>query len=166
MAFPADAHLDDPDDVLFRAVDVDAPGEVVFRWLCQLKLAPYSYDWIDNLGRRSPRELVPGVARLAVGQRFIIFTLVEFEPGRHITLVLRKNAAFGDVAFTYLVVPVTADRSRLVVKLLVRYPRTPVWGFAARRVLPAGDLIMMRRQLLTFKKLAEATARGEIAVAD
>ena len=123
--------------VVDRAVDVDAPPEVVFRWLCQLRAAPYSYDWIDNLGRRSPRELTPGLEDLHPGQRFMtIFRLHSFEPDDHITIVRGSG-----LAITYRVTP-----GRLHMRALWRWWRVP--GVAL------GDLIMARKQLLTLSELA------------
>ena len=66
--FPCDRHVSGTSDALFRAVDVDAPAPRAFRWLCQLRVAPYSYDCIDNGGRPSPRTLTPGLEQLVVGQ--------------------------------------------------------------------------------------------------
>jgi hypothetical protein len=43
----------------------------------------------------------------------------------------------------------------LLAKLRVGYPRG-LAGWLMRIVLPPGDLVMMRRQLLTLKRLAEA----------
>ncbi|HZP41102.1 MAG TPA: SRPBCC family protein [Candidatus Binatia bacterium] len=159
LAFPCDRHLADPDDAWFRAVDVDAPPAVVFRWLCQLRAAPYSYDWIDNWGRRSPPVLVPGLERLAVGDRVMtIFELVDFEPDRSLTIVLRHGrAAFGELAVTYAALPRGPAGTRLVVKLLLRATGPPRWIFGT--LGPWLDLVMMRRQLLNLKRLAEATAR-------
>jgi hypothetical protein len=148
-----------PRRTLFRAVDVDAPRAVTFRWLCQLRIAPYSYDWIDNFGRRSPQKLIDGVDALAVGQRVMrIFRLAAFDRPRHITLVLDDGPArrfFGDLAGTYEVVP-RSDASRIVVKLVVGHPGRP-FGWTAP-LLPWGDLVMMRKQLLTLKALAEASS--------
>jgi hypothetical protein len=156
--YSCDRYLDEPDDILFRAVDIDAPEAVVFRWLCQLRVAPYSYDWIDNYGRRSPRELTPGLETLHVGQRFMgIFTLVDHQPDSHITLVLddpRARRLFGEIAVTYQVRP-----GRLVVKMLVRRPRGLSRVLAP--LLPAGDLMMMRKQLLTLKACAEGPSSPE-----
>ena len=53
--------------------------------------------------------------------------------------------------------PRDETRTRLVVKLLVGYARRPL-GWAARWVLPWGDLVMMHKQLPTLKSLAEASA--------
>jgi hypothetical protein len=154
--FPCDAMIDDPDGVLFRAVDVAAPADLVFRWVCQMRVAPYSYDWIDNAGRRSPAQLTPGLDELELGQRFIIFRLVAFEPGRSITLD-STTPWFGHVVMTYRAEPVDADHSRLVVKLMFTAPHNPI-GLLMRPLLPAGDLVMMRKQLLNFKALAERDA--------
>jgi hypothetical protein len=125
-------------------------------------VAPYSYDWLDNLGRRSPRELTPGLERLEVGQRFItIFELVEFETDRHVTIrTSRARSVFGDVAVTYLVEPRADSSSRLLVKLVHR-PRGPgpLPGVYAT-TLAWGDLLMMRKQLRTLRDLAERDARA------
>ena len=159
LPFPCDRHLPDHDDAVYRAVDVDAPAPVVFRWLCQLRVAPYSYDWIDNFGRRSPRRLTPGVDELEVGQRLMGFELVEFEKHRHLTLCgTALGPLFGTYAVTYLIIPSTDQRCRLVVKLVAAYTRLALLRCPMRRLGPLADFIMMRKQLLTLKRLAERGA--------
>jgi hypothetical protein len=157
MSFPCDRHLPGADAAYFRAVDVDAPPGTVFRWLCQLRAAPYSYDWVDNRGRRSPPRLIPGLDQLQVGQQVMtIFELVEFEPDRHLTVSMRRaRHLFGEVAGTYMALPISESRSRLLVKLLVRFPSGLYGSWVLRPLLPWGDLVMMRRQLLNLKGLAE-----------
>jgi hypothetical protein len=158
-SYPCDRLVAGPDGALFRAVDVAAPAEIAFRWLCQLRVAPYSYDRLDNRGRRSPQKLTPGLEQLEPGQTFMtIFSLLELEPGKSITLFSRGRL-FGDVACTYRVDPVADARSRLVVKVLFRAPRRRPHGPLMRLILPPGDLLMMRRQLLNLAGLAEGQAR-------
>lgn len=113
--YPCDDVLAEHEQSLFRAVNVEATPSVVFRWLCELKVAPYSYDLIDNVGLRSPQHFVPGVDRLVLGEQVVIFELASFAADEHITIALRQHRVFG-------------------------------------------DLVMMRRQLLILKSLAEATA--------
>lgn len=153
-------HLPEPFDAeYYRGVTVEAPPAALFRWLCQLRAAPYSYDWIDNRGRRSPRRLIPGLEELSVGQTAMtIFDLIAFERDVHLTVRIKpaspSTRVFGDVAVTYQIVPRREGGCRLLAKLRVRYPRGCI-GRLARAVLPAGDLVMMRRQFLNLKRLAE-----------
>jgi hypothetical protein len=161
--FPCDRLCASADAAYLRAVTVRAAPATVFRWLCQLRVAPYSYDWVDNLGRRSPRALTPGAERLAAGQTVMtIFELRAFEPDRSLTVVnkVRRGgrALFGEVWVTYRVVPATDGASRLTAKVLVRHP-PGLAGRLMRAVLPAGDLLMMRRQLLNLGALAEREER-------
>jgi hypothetical protein len=145
-----------------RAVDVRAGAATTFRWLCQLRVAPYSYDWIDNGGRRSPRALTPGVDDLAAGQRWMtIFDLVAFAPGEQLTFRMSDRGArrlFGDVVVTYVVRDLGPRRSRLVAKLHIPVSRGPLERLT-RPLLALGDLVMMRRQLLNLAGLAESAER-------
>ncbi|WP_189636560.1 hypothetical protein [Rhodococcus sp. MTM3W5.2] len=89
----------------------------------------------------------PELTELEVGQRFMSqFDLVSFVPDGHITLVT------GKICVTYAVRP-EGSGTRLVVRMHCGAP----WIVA--RALALGDLVMMRKQLLTLKNLAEAEQR-------
>ncbi|MCU1592715.1 MAG: hypothetical protein JWO12_107, partial [Frankiales bacterium] len=132
------------------AVDVAASAADTYRWLCQLKVAPYSYDWIDNLGRRSPRTLTPGADVFEVGDRFVAgFRVAAFVPGESITI------RGGQWLFmTYEVVPVTEGSCRLLGVIAVKQNRV------VGELLAWGDLVMMRKQLRTIAHLAAQKGRS------
>jgi hypothetical protein len=161
-SYPCDKFVHGPHRVLMRAIDIEAPVSVVFRWICQLKVAPYSYDLLDNLGRRSPRRLTPGAEHLALGQRFLVgFRIVEFETDRHVTGVAEAGLMCGRIGMTFSVTPASPSSTRMVVKFGIE-SRTR-WDLLRLVPLAWGDLIMMRKQFLTLKALAEKTVREDAA---
>lgn len=139
MPFPCDCFMDSSDEAYFRAIDVKAPSQILFCWLCQLKVGSYSYDWLDHLERQffklaaqsipehpSPEQLLLSVENLAQGQRVMgVFKLVEFEPIRHLTIIMDDEQAisiFGNIAASYVVLPAGQNTCRLLLKGLIRYP--------------------------------------------
>jgi len=145
---------------VYRTIDIEAPVAVVYRWLCQLRVAPYSYDLLDNLGRRSPRELTPGADELEVEQRIMtIFSLASFERDRHFTIVCDGvgRKLLGQVSSSYVVTP-AGNGSRLVLKLVCISPGGRLLRAPYRWVMPWFDRFMMRKQFLNLKRLAEKTA--------
>jgi len=168
MRYPCEQYVRGPHMHYYRAIEIEAPAEVVYRWLCQLHVAPYSYDWVDNWCRQSPRELTPGAERLRVGKRWFmkIFELVEFEWGKQLTLRIGRGRWFfgPDVGATYVVTPRGAEGCRIVVGV-VTYAKRGVFAKLRRLTYPWGELAMMRRQMLNIKQLAEEQARASAAAA-
>jgi hypothetical protein len=147
--YPCDEFVAAPTLQAWRGVRVEAPAGAVWPWVTQVRLAPYSYDWIDNFGHRSPRELA-GLPEPRVGDRFTTIAdrravgrIVSVDPGQQLT------GAIGGTFMSYVLVSQERDVTRLLLKIVARTTRWFALG------LSVGDLIMARRQLLNFKHLAE-----------
>jgi len=147
-AYPCDELVASPVLQAWRGIRIEAPAAAVWPWVAQIRLAPYSYDWIDNRGRRSPRELA-GLPEPRAGDRFTtvggraLGRIVSADPGRQLTGTIM--GAF----MSYVLVPQDDGATRLLLKVVTRTRR---WVAPA---LSVGDLVMARRQLLNLKKLAE-----------
>ncbi len=153
--YPADTLVAGPVRRMTRAVSVAAPAQLVYRWVCQVSVAPYSYDLIDNRGRRSPGILTPGADDIAVGQPLHrVFEIVDVRPGSQLTVrgLPAATRLFGPLAVTWAVEPGEGG-TRLLGRAVVSAATPPDRVRAA--LLAWGDLVMMRKQLLTFKRLAE-----------
>jgi hypothetical protein len=135
----------------WRGVTVHAGPEHVWARVRQVRLAPYSYDLVDNLGRRSPREL-RDVPEPRIGDPFTRAfgrdqgRVVAVDRGRELT------ATIMGAHMTYAVLP-GAQGTRLLLKVVARTTR---W---VAPVLSIGDLVMARKQLLTLKALAQDDQR-------
>lgn len=155
MGLPCDAMVEGPTIHLDRAVDCAAPASWGYRWLSQLALAPYSYDLVDNLGRRSPTELDPATEVVEVGQRMAtVYVVTEVETGHAWTgrLSERGERLSGPLAVTYAAHPVGPDRCRLHCRMVVP-GRTRAQRVRAA-ALAWGDLVMIRKQLHQLAHLA------------
>jgi hypothetical protein len=185
--WPGDSFAPDARTVSTRAVTIDAPASVVWRWLLQIgqdRAGFYSYTWLENLARADMpdvRAIVPEFQHRALGDtvwlarpdryggraRLVIAHLVE---GRALVLVSAHDA---DRALTeglaphgtwaFLLEPIDARRTRLVA-------RSRVGGFDSRWTRAAylglgepSHFVMERRMLLTLKQLSEASAPEPVA---
>ena len=151
--YPCDDFVPDATLQAWRGVSVRATTEALWPWVAQIRLGPYSYDWIDNLGRWSPQKL-RGLPDPVAGESFTralggrrLGRIVAVTPGEQLT------ARIVGVVISYLLVPDGSD-TRLLLKIV-----TARWR-AVAPLLSVGDLIMARRQLLNLARLAESGRSG------
>lgn len=146
--YPCDDFVGTPRLQLWRAVTVHTSAARLWPWVAQIRCAPYSYDWIDNGGRRSPQKLL-GPAPLKPGDQF---TSTAGRPQGRLMSVAPQVHYTGRImgAFmSYVLVPVDDRITRLLLKVVMNDVR---W---LAPLVSVGDLVMARRQLLNLKRLAE-----------
>ena len=147
-SFPCDVWVPHPTMVAWRGVTVQAPAVAVWPWVSQVRLAPYSYDWIDNGGRRSPRTVVD-LSQPVPGEPFTraagrkLGRILSVEPTRQLT------GRIAGAVISYVLVERQVGTTRLLMKVVSELPA------ALGPILSLGDLVMARRQLLNWKQLAE-----------
>lgn len=145
--YPCDDLVATPVLQAWRGVTVRATPAAIWPWIGQIRLGPYSYDWIDNSGHRSPQEL-RDLPEPAAGQHFTtaagrpLGRILSVAPHEHLTA--RIAGAFT----SYVLVP-GGEGTRLLLKVVMAGRR---W---VAPLICVGDLVMARRQLLNLKSLAE-----------
>src|ERR1700730_17168071 len=145
--YPCDDFVSAPTLQVWRGVTVQTSPETLWRWVSQIRIAPYSYDWIDNLGRRSPQQLV-GLPDPVVGESFSTAAtrpfgrIVAVQPPEHLT------GEIMGTCISYVLVP-DGQSTRLLMKLVTAMSRWLTLG------LSVGDLGRAGVQLRNLKSLAK-----------
>lgn len=144
--------------VATRSITLAAPPEEVFPWIRQMgfrRAGWYSYDLIDNLGRRSATRVHDEWQDIVAGSQvpagLMSFTAAVVEPPQAFVLKVGSlNRPLRRLCFT-LAYELRDDPmgTRLVTRMRSRV-RVPGGSAIERLLLGPGDGIMLRKQLLTL----------------
>ena len=161
--------IDEPHAVATRAINLDAPPRDAFPWLRQMgfgRAGWYSYDWVDNLGRRSARTILPQWQHLSSGDAIpgaprglADFTAITVdEPHTFVMAFNGTGAVSRRIGFTLAYSLTERDAgTRLVSRMRTRLD-LPGGRVLARRLLSPADGVMVRRQLLNLAERNRSSA--------
>ncbi len=143
-----------------RSITISAPPQDVFPWLRQMgfgRAGWYSYDWLDNLGRKSATTIHEEWQIVKAGDKVpsgpISFTAAIVEAPRHFVLEIRSLGKKRPKLHFTLAYELRDDPqgTRLVTRMRSRID-FPFGSLVEKLILGPGDGFMLRRQLLTIKK--------------
>jgi hypothetical protein len=158
-AMSGDDLVSRPHFVATRAITINAPPQAVWPWIVQMgfgRAGWYSYDRLDNLGRRSAETIEPKWQEVHVGDPVPMsgriddrtaFRVFAFTPYR--IMVWAKP----DSTWTWQLRPTATGGTRLVTRVRARY--AGAGALLAVPLMEIGDFPMMRRCLLGIKARAE-----------
>ena len=147
---------------LTHAIAIDAPPAEVWPWLVQMgcrRAGWYSWDRLDNAGKRSADRIIPELQSLAVGDVLPWrpvgaegFKVLRIEPER--ALVLQGGGPQFDGTWAFVLEPLGAKSTRLVVRYRAAFrPGARVGLMKPMMAVVHG--IMESKQLRTIKHHAE-----------
>ena len=139
-----------------RAITIDAPPENVWPWLVQIgygRAGWYSYDWIDNDGKRSAERVLPELQNLRVGDQILMVpdlgpTVKALRPNEFIV-------SGGEADSWCLALYPIEGTTRLVSRWRVAWPKTVATAFWIL-ISDPGAFLFERKMLKGIKARAEA----------
>lgn len=146
--------------VATRCISVKAPPTEVFPWIRQMgfgKAGWYSYDWLDNLGRKSSVIVKPEWQDIVSGSQVpggpISFTAeIVDAPSSFVLSVIPKGKLAQRLCFTLAYELREEDGGTRIVTRMRARVSLPFGRFIERFILTPGDGIMVRQQLLNLAK--------------
>jgi hypothetical protein len=145
-----------------RSITISAAPEDVFPWIRQMgfgRAGWYSYDWLDNLGRKSATRVHDEWQSVQSGDKVpsgpISFTAAIVDAPRHFVLEIRSLGKKNPKLHFTLAYELRDDPqgTRLVTRMRSQI-KLPFGRLFEKLILGPGDGIMLRRQLLTISKSA------------
>lgn len=152
---------------LDRRIKIRAGARDIYVWLTQLRIAPYSYDLIDNSGQKSPGYIIENLPPVKLNDHYLLaFHIIGFEENKFIA--------------GRFCVPVNPPINRYFKEMYIEYRIreqggiTILWcrvkGWYHNKMASVGffyifsqvNLIMTRRQLKKIRKLSEKLVAGQI----
>ena len=166
LELPGDELVPRPAFSATRSISIAAPTFDVFPWIAQLGLGRagwYSYDIIDNFGRRSATELHPEWAVSSVGDIVpggpINFVVTHIDAAHHLVMSLQSRRAMKRFSFTLAYVLREMPEGTRLVSRVRSALHVPLGAPLLKSTLGPGDGVMLRRQLLGLKERAESHRR-------
>ena len=152
-----------------RSITISAPPKDVFPWIRQMgfgRAGWYSYDWIDNLGRKSAAKVHEEWQSVESGDKVpsgpISFTAAIVDAPRHFVLEIKSLGKKSPKLHFTLAYELREDPqgTRLVTRMR-SHVSLPFGSLFERFILGPGDGIMLRRQLLNINKHVSPIVKGE-----
>jgi hypothetical protein len=162
--------LSDARAKLTHSITIDVAPKDVWPWLVQMgcqRAGWYSWDILDNAGKRSADQIVPELQHLEIGDVLPArptgdegFEVIRVVPERALVLSSRAKQFVGTWAFS--LEPLGPTKTRLVTRYRATYePSTRMSFFVP--IMAAVHSMMERRQLRTIKHHAELRCQARTA---
>ena len=152
---------------LLRCIVIQAAASDIFVWLNQLRIAPYSYDFIDNRFRKSPDYIVKNLPPLKSGTHYLLaFHILEFEENSFIASRFCEpvnppvNLYMRDMYIEYRITEQETG-AKLWCKIKGHF-NTDISSRGFFFIFSFVNKIMMQRQLKNIKKLSEMLSAGKV----
>ncbi|TDA66287.1 MAG: hypothetical protein D9V45_04955 [Chloroflexi bacterium] len=160
-SMPGDDIVGKPSFNATRAVTIHAPAKNIYPWIVQMgvkRAGWYSYDLLDNLGRKSAESILTEHQNIQVGD------VIPLSPDGKQGLLVKDFSQnkwmlwwdkIGDTSWVWEIYTDGETHSRLVTRVRVKYRWfSPVIVF--NLLIEFFDILMMRKCMLGIKRRAEA----------